>query len=83
MTSKTLIDPQTFGELQANAGADFVVELVDTFATEAPTLVLTVWGAGYKFAAPYFDVMTPGDYDGDGKMDLAVFRRSSPRCVPR
>jgi HPt (histidine-containing phosphotransfer) domain-containing protein len=39
MTTKTLIDPQTFGELQANAGADFVVELVDTFAAEAPTLV--------------------------------------------
>jgi hypothetical protein len=28
-------------------------------------------------AAPYFDVMTPGDFDGDGKMDLAVFRKST------
>jgi len=33
------IDPHTFDELQANAGADFVVELVDTFAEEAPRLL--------------------------------------------
>jgi HPt (histidine-containing phosphotransfer) domain-containing protein len=33
------IDPHVFDELQANAGADFVVELVDTFAEEAPPLV--------------------------------------------
>jgi HPt (histidine-containing phosphotransfer) domain-containing protein len=34
-----LIDPHTFDELQANAGADFVLELVDTFAEEAPRLL--------------------------------------------
>lgn len=39
MTSKMLIDPQTFGDLQANAGADFVVELVETFADEAPRIL--------------------------------------------
>jgi HPt (histidine-containing phosphotransfer) domain-containing protein len=33
------IDPHTFDELQANAGADFVLELVDTFAEEAPRLL--------------------------------------------
>ncbi len=33
--SAPLIDPQTFGELQTNAGSDFVVELVDTFAEES------------------------------------------------
>jgi len=33
-----VIDPHTFDELQANAGADFVAELVDTFAEEAPPL---------------------------------------------
>lgn len=33
------IDPHTFDELQANAGADFVAELVDTFAEEAPLLL--------------------------------------------
>ena len=37
--STPLIDPQTFAELQANAGADFVVELVDTFAAEAPQML--------------------------------------------
>ena len=34
----TVIDPHTFDELQASAGADFVAELVDTFAEEAPTI---------------------------------------------
>jgi HPt (histidine-containing phosphotransfer) domain-containing protein len=37
--SPTVIDPHTFDELQANAGADFVAELVDTFAQEAPPLI--------------------------------------------
>ena len=34
-----VIDPHIFDELQANAGADFVLELVDTFAEEAPQLL--------------------------------------------
>ena len=34
-----VIDPHTFDELQANAGADFVAELVDTFGVEAPPLI--------------------------------------------
>jgi HPt (histidine-containing phosphotransfer) domain-containing protein len=34
-----VIDPHTFDELQATAGADFVADLVDTFATEAPALL--------------------------------------------
>ncbi len=33
------IDPHVFDELQANVGADFVVELVETFAQEAPGLI--------------------------------------------
>jgi histidine phosphotransfer protein HptB len=37
--TKPLIDPQTFAELQASAGDDFVVELVDTFAAEAPQML--------------------------------------------
>lgn len=39
MTTEPTIDPHAFDELQATAGADFVAELVDTFAEEAPTLV--------------------------------------------
>ncbi len=34
-----VIDPHVFDELQANAGADFVADLVDTFGEEAPPLV--------------------------------------------
>ncbi|MEO7761467.1 MAG: Hpt domain-containing protein, partial [Casimicrobiaceae bacterium] len=37
--SQSVIDPHVFDELQANAGADFVIELVDTFAEEAPALL--------------------------------------------
>lgn len=39
MTHDAVIDPHTFDELQANAGADFVAELVDTFGVEAPPLI--------------------------------------------
>jgi len=40
-----MIDAQTFTELQANAGADFVVELVDTFADEAPAMMAALRSA--------------------------------------
>jgi histidine phosphotransfer protein HptB len=33
------IDRATFAELQESAGADFVVELVDTFLEDAPALI--------------------------------------------
>ena len=33
------IDPATFAELQAAAGADFVKELIDTFLEEAPAML--------------------------------------------
>jgi hypothetical protein len=33
------IDAARFAELQATAGADFVVELIDTFLLEAPVLL--------------------------------------------
>ncbi len=38
MTQPT-IDTATFDELKATAGADFAVELVDTFLTEAPLMI--------------------------------------------
>lgn len=34
-----VIDPTTFEQLQATAGADFVSELIDTFLTEAPAML--------------------------------------------
>lgn len=39
MPETPLIDRATFGELQDNAGAEFVAELVDTFGEEAPPLI--------------------------------------------
>jgi HPt (histidine-containing phosphotransfer) domain-containing protein len=38
MTQPT-IDRATYDELKETAGAEFVVELVDTFLTEAPTML--------------------------------------------
>ncbi len=52
--SAPLIDPQTFGELQANAGSDFVVELVDTFAEEAPLLLAELRDSSAAGAADAF-----------------------------
>ena len=39
MTDTALIDTGVFAELQAATGADFVVELVDTFAEELPGML--------------------------------------------
>lgn len=39
------IDPATFAELQDAAGAAFVVELVDTFIEEAPTMLAALRSA--------------------------------------
>jgi HPt (histidine-containing phosphotransfer) domain-containing protein len=39
MTMDRAIDTDVFRELQATAGADFVVELVDTFFEEAPAML--------------------------------------------
>ena len=36
----TVIDPAVFAELQATAGAEFVRELVATFTTEAPAMLV-------------------------------------------
>jgi HPt (histidine-containing phosphotransfer) domain-containing protein len=52
------IDATRFAELQATAGADFVVELIDTFLLEAPGLLAELRAAraagdadGYRRAA--------------------------------
>ena len=49
-----VIDPHAFDDLQANAGADFVVELVDTFAEEAPHMLAEMRGALADGAAERF-----------------------------
>lgn len=50
MTSP-LLDPAVFAELQDTAGADFVVELVDTFCEEAPTMLAEMRAAQAAGAA--------------------------------
>ena len=37
--TESIIDLKAFAELQATAGSDFVVELVDTFLEEAPQML--------------------------------------------
>ena len=48
------IDPTVFAELQANAGADFVVELVQTFFEEAPPMIAELRAAQAAGAAERF-----------------------------
>jgi len=48
------IDRATFAELQRSAGADFVVELVDTFAEEAPPMLAELRAALTAAAADRF-----------------------------
>ncbi|MGZ5278009.1 MAG: Hpt domain-containing protein [Caldimonas sp.] len=52
--SHAVIDPHVFDELQANAGADFVAELVQTFAEEAPPLLAELRSALAAGAAERF-----------------------------
>lgn len=52
--TQPVINPHTFDELQANAGADFVAELVETFAEEAPGLVAEMRGVPAAGSADRF-----------------------------
>lgn len=52
--STPAIDPHTFDELQAEAGADFVLMLVDTFAEEAPLLLAELRAAAAAGSAEHF-----------------------------
>ena len=52
--AEVTIDPNTFAELQGTAGADFVVELVDTFAEEAPRMLAELRSAFGAAAAERF-----------------------------
>ena len=49
-----LIDPAAFADLQEAAGADFVGELVETFAEEAPPLIAELRAALAERAAERF-----------------------------
>jgi HPt (histidine-containing phosphotransfer) domain-containing protein len=49
-----LIDHGAFAELQQTAGADFVVELVDTFIEEAPSMLAEMRAALAAGAAERF-----------------------------
>ncbi len=48
------IDPATFADLQASTGAEFVIELVDTFAEEAPQMLAEMRAAHAAAAAERF-----------------------------
>jgi HPt (histidine-containing phosphotransfer) domain-containing protein len=52
--AETIIDAATFAELQEAAGADFVVELVDTFLVEAPLMLAELRSAHQAASAERF-----------------------------
>jgi histidine phosphotransfer protein HptB len=54
MTTPPTIDRAAFDELRATAGADFVVELVDTFLEEAPQMLAELRSAQAAAAAERF-----------------------------
>ena len=54
MTRPT-IDPRTFETLQANAGADFVLTLIEAFASEAPRLLAALKTAAAQGDAAGFE----------------------------
>lgn len=49
------IDPRSFEALQANAGADFVLTLIEAFAEEAPKLLVALRAAGARGDAAAFE----------------------------
>jgi HPt (histidine-containing phosphotransfer) domain-containing protein len=49
-----IIDTAVFAELQETAGADFVVELVDTFIVEAPQMLAELRSAQQAASAERF-----------------------------
>ena len=52
--TEPLIDPTTFEDLKAAAGADFVAELVGTFLEEAPPLLAELRASRAEGAADRF-----------------------------
>jgi len=50
-----LIDPHRFEALQANAGADFVLSLIEAFAEESPALLAELRRALAAADAPAFE----------------------------
>ncbi|MBI3367771.1 MAG: Hpt domain-containing protein [Burkholderiales bacterium] len=50
-----LIDARTFEALQANAGADFVLTLIEAFAEEAPRLLADLRSAAAQGAGERFE----------------------------
>ena len=51
---ESIIDPAIFAELQDSAGADFAMELVDTFLDEAPGMLAALHDAAAQGDADSF-----------------------------
>lgn len=74
-----LIDARAFENLQAHAGADFVLSLVDAFAEEAPQLLRTLREAADQGAAARFEDAAhtlKSNAEAFGAIRLAVLARS-------
>lgn len=60
--------------LKPDSGTWYIVQGGTNFTT---AFAVARWGNG-----GFFDVPVPGDYDGDNKIDLAVFESFGPPAVP-
>lgn len=70
------------GDFDADGRADPILLKVQSFQNAVTWLILETTGASRNvwwgsFAAPNLDVAVPADYNGDGKQDIAMFRRSN------
>jgi HPt (histidine-containing phosphotransfer) domain-containing protein len=71
--NQPLLDPLVFEALQANAGADFVLQLIDAFAEEAPRLTAQLRGAaaagdGLQFETLAHSLKSNGVTFGAGRL---------------
>ena len=77
-TTSTANTHSTFADFDGDGKQDFSVFRIDSVANEATLYILQSGDGSAKITRlPYpFTGVVPGDYDGDGKTDIATIKRS-------